>query len=161
QTLQRTLKFNHFQVIKDNEAEEPYIREEDSNNILFGFVNMENVRTDQTSENSILLELECPKECTVKRKRWICAECGDYVTLKENQVRWQFLFCSCGSKRYKDESLICHHPSHRPQQSNRSQTQIDYEALLPRIRRELQIIKERYGGYPDVKVHIAIDYLSG
>ena len=62
ETIQRFLsipKFNTFQVIKDNEASEPYSRE-NSEDILFGFAKIERAEIDQSYDNSSLLELQCP-----------------------------------------------------------------------------------------------------
>ena len=114
-------KFKNFPIFEDNEISEPYFKEENSKNILFGFVNMEGARADRNADNSNILELECPKECTMNIRRWICMKCGDYVTNKQNNIGQQFLFCSCGSTRYNDELLICYHPSHQLQNINRKQ----------------------------------------
>ena len=45
--------------------------------------------------------------------RWICIRCGDHILIKENQVGTRLLFSSCGSKKYKDELLICCRCSNR------------------------------------------------
>ena len=159
QTLLKTTKFTDCYVVIDNQGTEPFIRDE-KKRILFGFVNMEGAKPGQNS-NSSILEVECPRDCTMNIKRWICTKCGDYVFIKENQIKHQFLFCSCGSKKYRDELLICHHPIHRPQESNRSQNQnFSYDDLIPSLYRQLEQVRIRTEGITDRRILIAITHLS-
>ena len=131
QTFHKISKFNSYRIIKYNEVNEPYVRKENSSSILFGFVNMEGARTGQNPDGSTQLKLECPRKCTVNLKRWICTKCGNFVSNKD-----MTLFCSCGSKRYKEELLICHHPSHRLQEFIKKQNSNKDVNHIVRNRRE-------------------------
>ena len=81
------------------------------------------------------------------------------------------LICSCGSKRYKDELLICHHPSHQPKQSNHKKevshppvpdrreppAEVLYsDNLISDIIQQLKKIQFRKGETTDPKILIAI-----
>ena len=59
--------------------------------------------------------------------------------------------------KYKDELLICHHPSHRPREQNQV---IDYNALILSIHRHLEQIRIRTEGTTDMRILIAITHLS-
>ena len=160
QTLIKTTKFTDYCAVIDNQGTEPFIRDRNKR-ILFGFVNMDGARTGQNSDNASMLEVECLKECTVDTRRWICTKCGNYVSIKENQVKHQYLFCSCGSKKYNDNLLICHHPSHQSQKYNGTQNStLTLEDLLSKIRKKLQKFKIKNKGVVDIKIYIAINYIS-
>ena len=160
QTLCKTVKFADYYVAIDNQGSEPFIRDEKNKKILFGFVNMEGAKIGQNSDNASILEVECLKECTVDTRRWICTKCGDYVSIKENQVGTRLLFCSCGSKKYNSELLICYHCSNRSQEQNTSQNEvIDYDELLARIQKELKKVKEREEGNTHINIYASIEYI--
>ena len=142
QTLHKTVKFIDYYVVIDNQGTEPFIRDEENKKILFGFVNMDGAQTGQNSDNASVLELECPKKCNEHIRRWICMKCGDYVAVKENQIGTKLLLCSCGSKKCKEELLICYRCSNWPQKSNRSQNQsFNYNDILQSIYRKIGQIK--------------------
>ena len=173
--LQKTPRFKSYELKHDDNTIEPYIME-GNKNILFGFVKMEGAKPGENPDDSTLLELECPKECTQDSRKWICMKCGDYLSIAINIVGWRLLVCSCGSKRYKDELLICHHPTHQKrghgqkvEEMSSSSASVKKETprpvvsnddLIHFIYRQLDQIRIRTEGTTDHRILIAIDYLS-
>ena len=107
--LRKTFKFRDCAIINGNTGKkEPYIKEKQNEEILFGFVDMEGAENSDIPNSASILESECPEDCTQDSRRWICTKCGDFVSHQEKRT----LYCSCGSKKYRDKLLICHHPIH-------------------------------------------------
>src|SRR5690606_20356311 len=91
-------------------------------------------------------------------------------------VLWNdmIFFCSCGSKRYREDLFICYHPNHCPEVStgisneqevprsqvpNMEKTQTHTtppDKLLPAISRKLQNIQIRDGESTDPVILIAL-----
>ena len=115
EALQKTTKFGKCTVIKNTTAAEPCIVDENNERILFGFINMKRAERADVPQDSIVFESECPDGCTKDVRKWICSKCGDFVRIKINSTGKPFLFCSCGSEKYREKLFICHHPSHRIQ----------------------------------------------
>ena len=149
--LQETIKFDDAQVINDDEALQPYIGDEHNKDILFGFVDMEGADGNQSSKDSKLFESECPMECTPGLRRWVCSKCGEYVRSNLNSTGQQFLFCNCGSKKYRDRLFICTH--------TKFQT-VNLDDLILSITQQLQKIKVKNEGNNDEKIQTAINCLS-
>ena len=175
--LHGTNKFKNLTVIKDSNMNECYIGEE-TGKALFGLVNMENAKKDPVPENSKILELDCPNECTPDLRKWICKKCGEYVRIAVTENRWQVLFCTCGSKRYTDKFLLCHHPSHQVQEpfETRHRDQVVHppvpdtdepqshksnrDGLTYLIHQQLRKLQLKNGKATDSKILDAIIYLS-
>ena len=161
QTLRKTTKFNDYHVLTDSQTTEPYIREKVDKKVFFGFVNMEGATTDRSSQNSSMLEIECPRECTSSTRRWICTRCGDYVTIKKTKLDPSFCSALVDQRDTKMNysSVIIQVTD---QKTRRKKTLVfNYNDLLPKIRQELQIIKDRDEGRTDIRIYTAIMYLSG
>ena len=112
QELQKITKFRNFRQIKDDNADESYIRE-DRNKILFGFVNMERAKVEKVPKNAVLFYDPCPQKCTPDSRNWICNKCGEYAKTSTNPTGAKFLHCSCGSKKHEDIVFSCYHLIHK------------------------------------------------
>jgi len=102
QILRKTNKFKHFQIVIDDETQEPYIKDEYGKKTFFGVANMEGGIKEKTPHDAAVFVSQCPCECNNILRRWICIKCGEFILQKDDAV-----FCCCGSKRYK--LLLCHH----------------------------------------------------
>ena len=129
EALHNTTKLSYFPIVNDREAVEPYIVEE-KNKILFGFINMTRTEQSPVTNNLNSFESECLEGCTKELRKWICTICGEFIKTQLNSAGQQFLFCSCGSQRYREKLLICHHPSHRSQELSEIQDK-DGKSNLP------------------------------
>jgi len=117
ETLHRTSKYRNCEVISDDGIDEPHIRTENNETILFGFADMEGTEQRPIPDAPILFESDCPEQCTRNLKKWICTTCGEFIKIKPGFIE-QLLFCACGPMRYKHNVLICHHKSHQVQNLN-------------------------------------------
>ena len=172
--FQEITKFKRTPIFSDNTVPEPYIGEEENKKITFGFVNMENAEKSEVTSNFKVFELECPEECTKEKRKWVCTKCGGFVQYVDLT-----LHCSCGSKRYRERLLICHHPSHQSRSIKKVEiqkfmhppapdTEIESDQnltdgdLLPIICQQLRKIRNNQREATDPKIFMAlVDLLSG
>ena len=177
ETLRNTMRFNNSLVIDDDKEVEPYIAEEDNKKILFGMVNVEITEWTKLPGDLVLFEFGCPERCTPDLRRWICMKCGDFIRVSP-MFEEQLLYCACGSQRYKNKLLSCHHPCHRQQESGKNQTKqdpFDFQLpdikvmqnrmfnprdLLPLICQKLLQSQIQTKGIMDERILIITDYLS-
>ena len=103
QKLNKTKKFKEWDTMIDNAITQPCINI-GNETVCFGFANMERADRNAIPEDALPLVKRCAKNCTEDFRRWICKTCGDFVLIKD----W-VLYCSCGSKEYKDKLLVCAH----------------------------------------------------
>ena len=87
----------------------------------------------QVPNDSKIFKLQCPDRCTDQLRIWICDICGDFA-----------LYCSCGSKKYDQRFLKCHHSSHQLNHRLAQIPDFNNKDLLLNICRLLQIIRNRY-----------------
>ena len=99
--LLRTEKFQSWNVIESKISTQPFV-DLRNEKVLFGFVNMDAAEPMRIPSDAPLLFKKCSTGCTNEPRKWLCMKCGDFVLIKD----W-ILYCSCGGKRYKDNSLIC------------------------------------------------------
>jgi len=100
EVLYKTNKFKHFQVIIDNEIEDPYIMEGDGKQTFFGFADMIGAIEEGTPYDDTVFQSQCPGKCSSILRRWICTKCGQFIFRKDHT-----LFCSCGSKKIRTKTL--------------------------------------------------------